>query len=577
MDMETVLHFFWCNYAPYEGCYTLYEDANAEIAKWANYYLSKRVSFHQSFWGAGRVTDNPKDILLGHPTWDVPRDPNRLNWVKENSLLPTEEYHPNTYILTPWVPAWDNPNPADYAGGNMPYFVTQLRSAQKIFALCGEIWIKKSYEKEPGSFVHEIKDKLIHVNMGCASHSLVRGKYKKKFNPIGERNLLHISSLQGYKRFDITCRSVEGLKTNLYVGGKNLREGKGLVTYPIEGNNYSFYSLGIIDNKDPGFNEFVINHCDFYIHTANMDAQATTILENCARGLVPLVTPESGFSSPYAIYLTHDPKENKEIIEWALNLPESDLLERSCGVRKQIEQEHNWEVIFNKIWDEIMKDINNRSEASTKLNLSIPSEIVPQSESTPEALSVNDETEKKVDLHLYISRELLLKTESQIRLERHIERYALLRQFAKGVVVDAACGCGYGSYLLATNPDVELVIGLDSDSQIISYAENEYKNDKTEFYLAQLETWTANQKIDMLISVETIEHIEDIAILPNFVNRNHINHVILTYPSKKTTHYNKYHHHDFRLQDILDMFTGFTCYNNFNWEWEFDVVFLIRN
>lgn len=148
---------------------------------------------------------------------------------------------------------------------------------------------------------------------------------------------------------------------------------------------------------------------------------------------------------------------------------------------------------------------------------------------------------------------------------------------AKGVVVDVACGCGYGSYLLATNPDVELVIGLDSDSQIISYAENEYKNDKTEFYLAQLETWTANQKIDMLISVETIEHIEDIAILPNFVNRNHINHVILTYPSKKTTHYNKYHHHDFRLQDILDMFTGFTCYNNFNWEWEFDVVFLIRN
>lgn len=576
MDMETMLHFCWGGYVPYEGCYAVYEDANAEIAKWADYYLSKKVSFHQSFWGAGKVTHNPKDILLGHPTWDVPRDPKRLNWVQENSLLPTENYHPNTYILMPWVSVWDNPNPDDYVGSDMPYFVDQLRAAKKIFALCGDIWIQKSYEKQPGSFVHEIKDKLVHVNMGCAVDNFGR-TVKQKFNSIGERNLLHISNLEHYKGFDIACQSLEGVQTNLYVASQKLRESKGLVTYPIEDNNYSFYSLGLIDNKDPGFNEFVINHCDFYIHTARMDAQATTILENCARGLVPLVTPESGFSSPYAIYLTHDPKANKEIIEQALNLPESDLLERSCGVRKQIEQEHNWEVIFNKIWDEIMKDINNRSEASTKLNLSIPSEIVPQSECTPEALLINDETEKKVDLHLYISRELLLKTESQIRLERHIERYALLRQFAKGVVVDAACGCGYGSYLLATNPDVELVIGLDSDSQILSYAQDEYRSDKTEFHLAQLETWTTEQKIDMLISVETIEHIKDIAILPNFVNRNHINHVILTYPSKKTTHYNKYHHHDFRLQDILDMFTGFTCYNTFNWEWEFDVVFLIRN
>lgn len=576
MDMETVLHFCWGGYVPYEGCYAVYEDANAEIAKWADYYLSKKVSFHQSFWGAGKVTHNPKDILLGHPTWDLPTDPNRLNWVKENSLLPTEECHPNTYILMPWIPDYDSSNPADYIGGNMPNLVMQLRSAQKIFALCGEQWMKKTYEKEPGSFVHEIKDKLVHVNMGCAAENFGR-IVKKKFNAIGERNLLHISHLQHYKGFDITCKSLEGVKTNLYVAGQNLGEAKGLVTYPIGDDNFTFYSLGLIDNKDPGFNEFVINHCDFYIHTARMDAQATTILENCARGLIPLVTPESGFSSPYAIYLADDPKANKEIIEQALNLPESDLLERSFGVRQQIEQEHNWEVIFNKIWDEIMKDINNRSEGSTKLNLSIPSEIVPQSESTPEALLINDETEKKVDLHLYISRDLLLKTESQIRLERHIERYALLRQFAKGVVVDAACGCGYGSYLLATNPDVELVIGLDSDSQILSYAKDEYKSDKTEFHLAQLETWKTEQKIDMLISVETIEHIKDIAIMPNFVNRNHINHVILTYPSKKTTHYNKYHHHDFRLQDILDMFTGFTCYNTFNWEWEFDVVFLIRN
>lgn len=80
----------------------------------------------------------------------------------------------------------------------------------------------------------------------------------------------------------------------------------------------------------------------------------------------------------------------------------------------------------------------------------------------------------------------------------------------------------------------------------------------------------------MLISVETIEHIPETLVLPNFCDRNLINHVILTYPSKKTTHYNPFHFHDFKLQDILNIFSKFICYKHFNWEYEFDVVFLIR-
>lgn len=91
-----------------------------------------------------------------------------------------------------------------------------------------------------------------------------------------------------------------------------------------------------------------------------MDAQATTILENCARGLIPLITPESGFSSPHAIYLTHDPDENRKIIDWALNLPEQDLLHRSYLLREQIIKENNWESIFTKIWDVISQDLEQR-------------------------------------------------------------------------------------------------------------------------------------------------------------------------------------------------------------------------
>uniref|UniRef100_B8HX14 Methyltransferase domain-containing protein n=1 Tax=Cyanothece sp. (strain PCC 7425 / ATCC 29141) TaxID=395961 RepID=B8HX14_CYAP4 len=180
------------------------------------------------------------------------------------------------------------------------------------------------------------------------------------------------------------------------------------------------------------------------------------------------------------------------------------------------------------------------------------------------------------DQRIYLSREEMLRLENQIRLERHIERYSLLRQFVSGVVCDAACGCGYGSYLLATNPDVKRVVGLDFEPEAIAHAQQEYASEKVSFCATDLKDWTCSEPIDMLVSVETVEHIKDKSVLPDFVNRNSINHVILTYPSKKTTHYNRYHYYDFRLQDILDMFANFTCYRHFNWEYEFDVVFLIR-
>ncbi|WP_103667267.1 bifunctional 2-polyprenyl-6-hydroxyphenol methylase/3-demethylubiquinol 3-O-methyltransferase UbiG [Pseudanabaena sp. BC1403] len=183
----------------------------------------------------------------------------------------------------------------------------------------------------------------------------------------------------------------------------------------------------------------------------------------------------------------------------------------------------------------------------------------------------------KADQHIYLERSELLEIEQKIRVQRHVERYALLRQFAKGVVCDAACGCGYGSYLLSTNPDVKSTIGVDSNSDIIDFASKEYESEKVKFYQADISEWVSPKKIDMLISVETIEHIADKYTLSKFCDRNGIDHAILTYPSKKTTHYNPYHLYDFKLQDILDVFSGFTCYRHFNWEYEFDVVFLIRN
>lgn len=333
-----------------------------EIAKWAEYYLGKKASFHQSSWLAGKVTEQPQDILLGHPTWESrsQEDKSRAkllrNWVKNNAIHPADDCHPNTYILMPWVPEF----PPEWTF-NMPYFESQLMAACKIFALCGKIWIERTFQKADDSIQERVKDRLIHCNMGIAAQNF--SIVKQKFNAIGERQLLHISNLAGYKGFDITCKSLEGLDTLLHVASRSIQEDIGLLEIHIDGQNYVFNFVGSIDNNAPQFNQWVTDNCDFYIHTGRMDAQATTILENCARGLIPMVTPESGFSSPHAIYLTHEPAENRKIIEWALNLPESELLHRSHLVREQVMREHNWEDIYGKIWNEIIKDIESRSHS----------------------------------------------------------------------------------------------------------------------------------------------------------------------------------------------------------------------
>jgi hypothetical protein len=121
-----------------------------------------------------------------------------------------------------------------------------------------------------------------------------------------------------------------------------------------------------------------------------------------------------------------------------------------------------------------------------------------------------------------------------------------------------------------------LTDSIDTDEEIIAFAKQEYDTLKTQFFNVDLREWVSDTKIDMLFSVETIEHIENRHALPDFCDRNSVNRVILTYPSKKTTHYNPYHLYDFKLQDIIDIFDKFICYRHFNWEYEFDVVFLTR-
>jgi glycosyltransferase involved in cell wall biosynthesis len=195
--------------------------------------------------------------------------------------------------------------------------------------------------------------------MGCAGNLLPpKTNYKKR----NHRHFLHVSHLGPAKNIPLMLKSIKGLGVTLFVASRNLRKtGPASVKFSnIDGATESapIHSLGPISNNDPQLNHFLIEHCDFYIHTSAYDAQATAVLENCARGLVPMVTPECGFNCPHAIILSHNPEHNQEIIQDAMHMSEEEYAYRSRGVREFVLKHHSWEKIYGRVWQVIQADQN---------------------------------------------------------------------------------------------------------------------------------------------------------------------------------------------------------------------------
>lgn len=91
----------------------------------------------------------------------------------------------------------------------------------------------------------------------------------------------------------------------------------------------------------------------------------------------------------------------------------------------------------------------------------------------------------------------------------HYQRYQLAKQFVAGkIVLDAACGEGYGSSLLAEN--AACVTGLDIDADVVDRAKKKYGNEKLSYITGSIEKLPfEDHTIDVVISFETIEHVSE--------------------------------------------------------------------
>lgn len=140
-------------------------------------------------------------------------------------------------------------------------------------------------------------------------------------------------------------------------------------------------------------------------------------------------------------------------------------------------------------------------------------------------------------------------------LASHIKRYEFAAQFCtEKVVLDAACGVGYGSAFLASV--VREVAGVDASPEAVAYAKEHYQKENTRFEVMDVRGLNfPDRYFDVVCSFETLEHLDEplkfLAQIKRVLKENGM--LIISTPHVKRTVINPdnpYHKVEFSRKDF---------------------------
>ncbi len=136
----------------------------------------------------------------------------------------------------------------------------------------------------------------------------------------------------------------------------------------------------------------------------------------------------------------------------------------------------------------------------------------------------------------------------------HVFRYLMARGVVESndLVIDAACGCGAGSEMLARA--CKQVIGIDIDEGNIQHAvDNHVKDKPTKFVTADLNTLKL-PKCDVVISIETIEHLDYPEMFVAEMQAKAKRVIFVTVPIVPTMYADPTHKSDFTASSFRNLF-----------------------
>ncbi|MBC9249333.1 hypothetical protein A9179_03475 [Pseudomonas alcaligenes] len=147
--------------------------------------------------------------------------------------------------------------------------------------------------------------------------------------------------------------------------------------------------------------------------------------------------------------------------------------------------------------------------------------------------------------------------DDQHTLRIHLERYEFAAVHLHGPrVLDMACGCGYGTALLAERHPDKLVTGVDIDPAAITYAQQHYQLPNLRYVCADAEQFADSTPFDSIVSLETIEHLpRPQQLIANYARLlGSGGRVIASVPITPTLDGNPHHLHDFSRRSFLALF-----------------------
>lgn len=168
----------------------------------------------------------------------------------------------------------------------------------------------------------------------------------------------------------------------------------------------------------------------------------------------------------------------------------------------------------------------------------------------------------------------------QATLDLHLQRYEFAsRSLAGSRVLDMACGCGYGSALLAERHPDKQITGIDIDPEAIAYAQAHYQRPNLRYLCANAETFADEAGFDSIVSLETIEHLPDpVRLVENLAKLlAKDGRIIASVPTTPTLDGNPHHLHDFSPASFARLFRrhGLRAHERFEQiqRWEFSGLF----
>lgn len=146
---------------------------------------------------------------------------------------------------------------------------------------------------------------------------------------------------------------------------------------------------------------------------------------------------------------------------------------------------------------------------------------------------------------------------NEINTIRHLDRYNEASKFApqKGLVLDVACGCGYGSLVFKNNT----YVGMDISKDAIDFAQDKYAAANRSFINFDLNNDILLGNINFICSIETIEHLDDYGGFLNSCCRN-LNSggglFLTTVEDIDPDSQHDFHNKGFSVKDMLDICDG---------------------